>query len=57
MIKKFSFLIGILLFGFQFGQQSKEQLQKQNADLKKQIAQIIQNWQRPEMNQNYLYHI
>ncbi|MBL7878693.1 MAG: peptidase M23, partial [Chryseobacterium gambrini] len=41
MIKKFSFLIGILLFGFHHGQnQKKEQLQKQNAELKKQIAQI-----------------
>ncbi|KQT20605.1 peptidase M23 [Chryseobacterium sp. Leaf405] len=41
MIKKFSFLIGILLFGLHHGQSvKKEQLQKQNADLKKQIAQI-----------------
>ncbi|HEX7870897.1 MAG TPA: peptidase M23, partial [Chryseobacterium sp.] len=40
MIKKISFLIGILLFGLQYGQQNKEQLQKQNADLKKQISQI-----------------
>ncbi|REC78007.1 peptidase M23 [Chryseobacterium elymi] len=40
MIKKFSFLIGILLFGLHYGQQNKEQLQKQNADLKKQIVQI-----------------
>lgn len=40
MIKKISILIGILTFGLQFGQQNKEQLQKQNADLKKQIAQI-----------------
>lgn len=40
MIKKVSFLIGILLFGLQYGQQTKEQLQKQNADLKKQISQI-----------------
>jgi Tfp pilus assembly protein PilN len=41
MIKKFSFLIGILLFGLHHGQnQKKEQLQKQNAELKKQIAQI-----------------
>ncbi|MFC7346836.1 peptidoglycan DD-metalloendopeptidase family protein [Chryseobacterium zhengzhouense] len=40
MIKKISFLIGILLFGLQYAQQNKEQLQKQNADLKKQIAQI-----------------
>lgn len=39
MIKKFSFLIGILLFSSLFGQK-KEQLQKQNAELKKQIAQI-----------------
>ncbi|AZA53224.1 MAG: peptidoglycan DD-metalloendopeptidase family protein [Chryseobacterium sp.] len=39
MIKKISFLIGILLFSLQYGQK-KEQLQKQNADLKKQIAQI-----------------
>ncbi|MFP3594517.1 peptidoglycan DD-metalloendopeptidase family protein [Chryseobacterium sp. SIMBA_038] len=39
MIKKFSFLIGILLFSLQYGQK-KEQLQSQNADLKKQIAQI-----------------
>lgn len=41
MIKKFSFLIGILLFGLYYGQGGKkEQLQKQNAELKKQIAQI-----------------
>lgn len=41
MTKKFSFLIGILLFGLQYAQNGKkEQLQKQNADLKKQIAQI-----------------
>ncbi|SIQ36515.1 Peptidase family M23 [Chryseobacterium sp. RU37D] len=41
MIKKFSFLIGILLFGLHQGQTGKkEQLQKQNAELKKQIAQI-----------------
>ncbi|MCX8525106.1 peptidoglycan DD-metalloendopeptidase family protein [Chryseobacterium formosus] len=40
MIKKISFLLGILLFGLQYGQQNKEQLQKQNADLKKQISQI-----------------
>lgn len=39
MIKKISFLIGILLFSLQYGQK-KEQLQSQNADLKKQIAQI-----------------
>ncbi|WBV59716.1 peptidoglycan DD-metalloendopeptidase family protein [Chryseobacterium camelliae] len=44
MIKKFSFLIGILLFGLHYIQaQKKEQLQKQNADLKKQIAQINTN--------------
>jgi septal ring factor EnvC (AmiA/AmiB activator) len=39
MIKKFSFLIGILLFSLHFGQK-KEQLQQQNAELKKQIAKI-----------------
>ncbi|MBB4808286.1 septal ring factor EnvC (AmiA/AmiB activator) [Chryseobacterium defluvii] len=39
MIKKISFLIGILLFTLHYGQK-KEQLQKQNAELKKQIAQI-----------------
>ncbi|WP_407403635.1 peptidoglycan DD-metalloendopeptidase family protein [Chryseobacterium sp.] len=39
MIKKFSFLIGILLFSLHSGQK-KEQLQTQNAELKKQIAQI-----------------
>ncbi|TXF76340.1 murein hydrolase activator EnvC family protein [Chryseobacterium sp.] len=39
MIKKLSFLVGILLFGFVFGQK-KELLQKQNAELKKQIAAI-----------------
>ncbi|WP_121490138.1 M23 family metallopeptidase [Chryseobacterium sp. 7] len=40
MIRKFSFLIGVLMFGLHQGQQTKEQLQKQNAELKKQIAQI-----------------
>ncbi|MGU3377201.1 peptidoglycan DD-metalloendopeptidase family protein [Chryseobacterium sp. M5A1_1a] len=40
MIKKFSFLIGVLMFGLHQGQQNKEQLQKQNTELKKQIAQI-----------------
>lgn len=41
MIKKFSFLIGMVLFGLHYGQSNKkEQLQKQNAELKKQIAQI-----------------
>lgn len=39
MIKKFSFLIGILLFSLHSGQK-KEQLQQQNAELKKQIAKI-----------------
>lgn len=39
MTKKFSFLIGILLFSLHFGQK-KEQLQQQNAELKKQIAKI-----------------
>lgn len=42
MIKKLSVLIGILLFGV-FSAQKKEQLQKQNAELKKQIAAINAN--------------
>lgn len=40
MIKKLSFLISIILFGSVFGQINKEQLQKQNAELKKQIETI-----------------
>lgn len=40
MIKKISFLLSILFFGSIFGQNTKEQLQKQNADIKKQIATI-----------------
>ena len=42
MIKRLGFLIGIFLFGF-FSAQKKEQLQKQNADLKKQISAINTN--------------
>ena len=38
MIKKISLVIGLLLFGLHFGQ--KEQLQKQSAEIKKQIAAI-----------------
>ncbi|WP_333852490.1 peptidoglycan DD-metalloendopeptidase family protein [Epilithonimonas sp.] len=40
MIKKLSFFISIILFGSVFGQKDKEVLQKQNADLKKQISSI-----------------
>lgn len=40
MIKKLSFLISIILFGSAFGQKDKDVLQKQNADLKKQISTI-----------------
>ena len=40
MIKKLSFFVSILLFGSVFGQKDKEQLQKQNSDLKKQISSI-----------------
>lgn len=40
MIKKLSFFISIILFGIAFGQKDKEVLQKQNADLKKQISTI-----------------
>lgn len=42
MIKRLSFLIGIFLVSF-FSAQKKEQLQKQNADLKKQISSINAN--------------
>ena len=42
MIKRLSFLIGIFLFAF-FSAQKKEQLQKQNAELKKQISNINVN--------------
>ncbi len=42
MIKKISFLIGIFLFGF-LSAQKKEQLQKQNVELKKEIASINAN--------------
>ncbi len=42
MIKRISVLIGILLFTF-FSAQKKEQLQKQNSELKKQIASINSN--------------
>lgn len=42
MIKKVSFFVAIFLFSF-FSAQKKEQLQKQNADLKKQIAAINSN--------------
>lgn len=42
MIKRLSFLIGIFLFSL-FSAQKKEQLQKQNAELKKQIASINSN--------------
>lgn len=42
MIKKVSFLLGILFLSF-FSAQKKEQLQKQNAELKKQIASINSN--------------
>lgn len=40
MIKRIFFLLNILFVGIAFGQTSKEQLQKQNADIKKQIATI-----------------
>ena len=40
MIKKLSFCIGILVFTTAFAQKDKEQLQKQNADLKKQISSL-----------------
>ncbi|KMQ71263.1 murein hydrolase activator EnvC family protein [Chryseobacterium koreense] len=42
MIKKIGFLMGIFMFGI-LSAQKKEQLQKQNAELKKQIAAINSN--------------
>lgn len=42
MIVRVSFIFCIFMFGLVFGQ-SKEQLQKQNAALKKQIATINTN--------------
>lgn len=42
-IKKISFLIGILWTSLLFSQRSKEELQRQNAELKKQIAVINSN--------------
>lgn len=42
IIKKISFIFGVLCFGLAFSQK-KEQLQKQNAELKKQIAIINSN--------------
>lgn len=43
MIKKISYFLTILWCGFVFGQRNKEQLQQQNAELKKQIANINAN--------------
>lgn len=43
MIKKVSYFLTILWCGFVFGQRNKEQLQQQNAELKKQIANINAN--------------
>lgn len=43
MIRKISFLIAPFLCGILFSQQTKEQLQKQNVELKKQIATINSN--------------
>lgn len=40
MIKKISLILSVLIFGFGSAQRNKEQLQKENAELKKQIAQI-----------------
>ena len=58
MIKKLSFFISIILFGSAFGQKDKEQLQKQNADLKKQIsslnATLNQTKQESKLSISYL---
>ena len=42
MIKKLGIFVGIFLCGFLFSQK-KEELQKQNVELKKQIASINTN--------------
>lgn len=42
MTKRISFFVGLLLFAFVSGQK-KEQLQKQNAEIKRQIAEINAN--------------
>lgn len=58
MIKKLSFFIGILVFGSAFAQKDKEQLQKQNAELKKQIstlnATLNQTKQESKLSVSYL---
>ena len=57
MIKKLSFFISIILFGSAFGQKDKEVLQKQNADLKKQISTINASLIKPNKSPNFLLHI
>lgn len=58
MIKKLSFFISIILFGSAFGQKDKDVLQKQNADLKKQIsslnATLNQTKQESKLSISYL---
>jgi len=58
MIKKLSFIISIILFGSVFGQKDKDVLQKQNADLKKQIssinASLSQTKQESKLSISYL---
>ncbi len=58
MIKKLSFIISIILFGSVFGQKDKDLLQKQNADLKKQIstlnATLSQTKQESKLSISYL---
>ena len=49
MIKRLSVFIGIFLFGILFSQK-KEQLQKQNAELKKQISSINANLAKTQQN-------
>ena len=60
MIRKLSFLIGLFSFGILFSQK-KEQLQKQNAELKKQIASInvnlAKNQQQSKLSVAYLNEV
>ena len=55
MHKKLSLLLGLLVFSIFFSQQGrKEQLQKQNSELKNKLLPLMLLLQKPEEKQNYL---
>ena len=55
MHKKLSLLLGLLAFSIFFSQQGrKEQLQKQNSELKNKLLPLMLLLQKPEEKQNYL---